>query len=58
MSSYNHLSAFNVTPGQIVLRGEVIGFAGTTGSSTGCHLHFEVYKNGDTVDPMSVLPPL
>lgn len=58
MSSYNHLSAFNVTPGQIVLRGEVIGFAGTTGSSTGCHLHFEVYKNGNTVDPMSVLPPL
>ena len=58
MSSYNHLSAFNVTPGQIVLRGDVIGFAGTTGSSTACHLHFEVYVNGDTVDPTSVLPPL
>jgi murein DD-endopeptidase MepM/ murein hydrolase activator NlpD len=58
MSSYNHLSAFNVTPGQIVLRGDVIGFAGTTGSSTACHLHFEIYKNGDTVDPMSILPPL
>jgi murein DD-endopeptidase MepM/ murein hydrolase activator NlpD len=58
MSSYNHLSAYNVTPGQIVLVGDVIGFAGTTGSSTACHLHFEIYKNGDYVDPMSILPPL
>lgn len=58
MSSYSHLSSFNVTPGQLVLRGDVIAFAGTTGSSTACHLHFEIYKNGDRVDPMSVLPPL
>ncbi len=57
MSSYNHLSAFNVTPGQIVLRGDVIAFAGTTGSSTACHLHFEIYVNGNHVDPMTILPP-
>ncbi len=57
MSSYNHLSAFNVTPGQIVIGGDVIGFAGTTGSSTACHLHFEIYVNGNTVDPMTILPP-
>jgi murein DD-endopeptidase MepM/ murein hydrolase activator NlpD len=56
MSSYNHLSSFNVTPGQLVLRGDVIAFAGTTGSSTACHLHFEVYQNGNHIDPMSVLP--
>jgi murein DD-endopeptidase MepM/ murein hydrolase activator NlpD len=56
-SSYNHLSAFNVSAGQIVLRGEVIGFAGTTGSSTGCHLHFEIYKDGGHLDPMTILPP-
>ena len=54
-SSYNHLSAFNVSPGQVVLRGEVIGFAGTTGSSTACHLHFEIYKNGEHIDPMTIL---
>ncbi len=55
MSSYNHLTSFNVSPGQIVLRGDVIAFAGTTGSSTACHLHFEIYKNGNRIDPMSIL---
>lgn len=55
MSSYNHLSSFNVTPGQLVLRGDVIAFSGTTGSSTACHLHFEIYKNGNHINPMSVL---
>jgi len=58
MSSYNHLSAFNVSAGDIVTLGEVIGFAGTTGSSTACHLHFEIYVNGEHVDPMTILPPL
>jgi murein DD-endopeptidase MepM/ murein hydrolase activator NlpD len=57
-SSYNHLSAFNVSAGQTVLRGDVIGFAGTTGTSTGCHLHFEIYKDGVHLDPMTILPPL
>lgn len=57
-STYNHLSAFNVSPGQVVLRGEVIGFAGTTGTSTGCHLHFEIHKDGVAIDPMTILPAL
>jgi murein DD-endopeptidase MepM/ murein hydrolase activator NlpD len=58
MSSYNHLSAFNVKAGDIVALGQVIGFAGTTGSSTACHLHFEIYVNGNHVDPITVLPPI
>ena len=49
-SSYNHLSRI-VARGR-VSRGEVIGYSGTTGLSTGCHLHFEVYENGTHVDPM------
>jgi murein DD-endopeptidase MepM/ murein hydrolase activator NlpD len=54
-TSYNHLSRYGVSPGEQVSRGEVIGLAGTTGYSTGCHLHFMVYENGGTVDPMSWL---
>ena len=58
MTSYNHLSSFNVSPNDFVLRGDVVAFAGSTGDSTGCHLHFEIYVNGNTVDPMTLLPPL
>lgn len=52
MTSYNHLSRFAVSSGQSVSRGQVIGYSGTTGTSTACHLHFEVYRNGGTVNPM------
>ncbi|MFC4630385.1 peptidoglycan DD-metalloendopeptidase family protein [Promicromonospora alba] len=55
MTSSNHLSSFAVSSGQHVSRGQVIGYSGTTGTSTACHLHFEVYINGSTVDPMSWL---
>ncbi len=48
---YAHMSAFNVTAGQSVSQGDVIGFVGTTGTSTGNHLHFEVRVNGATTDP-------
>jgi murein DD-endopeptidase MepM/ murein hydrolase activator NlpD len=54
-TSYNHLTSFALTPGSQVSRGQVIGYAGTTGYSTGCHLHFMVYVNGRTVDPMTWL---
>nr|WP_246400672.1 M23 family metallopeptidase [Jiangella mangrovi] len=54
-TTYNHLSAFSSSPGQSVAAGELIGRVGTTGSSTGCHLHFEVLVNGDFTDPMSWL---
>ncbi|WP_291378771.1 peptidoglycan DD-metalloendopeptidase family protein [Demequina sp.] len=51
-TSYNHFSSFAVSTGQNVKRGQVVGYSGTTGTSTACHLHFEVYVNGSTVDPM------
>ncbi len=54
-TSYNHLNTFVARPGQNVKRGEIIGYAGTTGYSTGCHLHFMVYANGYTVNPMNWL---
>jgi len=58
MSSYNHLSKFKVRTGQYVVRGQVVGYSGNEGLSTGCHLHFEVYVNGDTVNPISILGPV
>ena len=54
-TSYNHLSSYSTYVGQQVKRGEVIGYVGSTGYSTGCHLHFMVFENGATVDPMNWL---
>jgi len=50
---YNHMSRYKVREGDRVSRGDVVGFVGTTGWSTGCHLHFTVMVNGRTVDPMT-----
>ena len=50
-TTYNHLSSFTVKEGQTVTRGDVVALSGTTGASTGCHLHFEVQVNGEVVDP-------
>ncbi|WP_141014222.1 M23 family metallopeptidase [Nocardioides sambongensis] len=52
---YNHLSSYAVGQGARVSRGQVVGYAGTTGWSTGCHLHFTVLRNGEPVDPMGYL---
>lgn len=49
---YGHQSALNVTEGQSVQGGQVIGYVGSTGWSTGPHLHFEVRENGDSTDPL------
>jgi murein DD-endopeptidase MepM/ murein hydrolase activator NlpD len=54
-TAYNHLSNYSTFVGQHVERGEVIGFVGSTGYSTGCHLHFMVFENGATVNPMGWL---
>ena len=54
-TAYNHLSRYSTYVGQKVKRGEVIGYVGSTGFSTGCHLHFMVFENGATVNPMGWL---
>ncbi|SKC77769.1 M23 family metallopeptidase [Krasilnikoviella flava] len=52
MSRYLHLSYDTVGVGEKVGKGEIIGYSGSTGTSAACHLHFEVYVNGSTTDPM------
>lgn len=53
-TGYAHLSRIATYAGARVRRGQVIGYVGSTGLSTGPHLHYEVYRNGQTVNPMSV----
>jgi murein DD-endopeptidase MepM/ murein hydrolase activator NlpD len=53
---YAHQARVLVRPGQVVARGEVIGRVGTTGASTGTHLHFEVRLDGTPTDPLRWLP--
>jgi len=53
---YGHLTDIYVDYGQQVGQGEVIGTIGTTGYSTGCHLHFEIHIGGVAVDPLAYLP--
>ena len=50
----NHMSAFNVRPGQSVTQGQVIGWTGQTGQVTGCHVHMEVWRDGQVINPMSL----
>ncbi len=49
---YAHLSSLSVKPGQIILQGEVIGYSGNTGLTTGPHLHYEIRVKGQPVDPL------
>jgi len=53
-TSYSHMSRMIVAPGSLVRQGQVIGYVGTSGLSTGSHLHYEVLRGGRAVNPMSV----
>lgn len=57
-SLYGHLSRILVRPGQRVEKGQVLGYVGSTGRSTGPHLHYGVYRYGSPVDPRPYLDPL
>jgi murein DD-endopeptidase MepM/ murein hydrolase activator NlpD len=50
---YAHMSRFKVRVGEKVKRGDVIGYVGSTGTSTAPHLHYEVIKNGEKINPMN-----
>ena len=53
---YAHMSSRAVSVGQTVSRGQTIGYVGSTGMSTGPHLHFEMYVNGSRIDPQTKYP--
>lgn len=55
-STYNHMVQPGVGVGTVVEKGTVIGYIGSTGASTGCHLHFEIKQDGVLVDPLMILP--
>jgi murein DD-endopeptidase MepM/ murein hydrolase activator NlpD len=53
LTLYGHMSRLAVSPGQQVAAGQVIGYVGSTGMSTGPHLHYELHRNGQRIDPAS-----
>ena len=54
-TAYGHMSAIAVGSGDSVKKGDIIGYVGSSGYSTGPHLHFEVLLNGQTVNPLKIL---
>lgn len=54
LTSYSHMSRIAARPGSFVRQGQVIGYVGSTGLSTGPHLHYELYKDGVAINPASV----
>lgn len=57
-SLYGHLTFTDMVVGQQISKGDIIGMSGSTGRSTGPHLHFEVRRGTEPVDPMTLLPPI
>ena len=55
VSGYGHMSELAVESGDLVEQGDIIGYVGSSGYSTGPHLHFEVFYNGEDINPLSVL---
>ena len=55
ITDYAHLSDVTVLPGQRIKRGEMLGRVGSTGRSTGPHLHYEVFRDGRQVNPWRYL---
>ena len=53
---YGHMDGCSVSVGQTVAQGETIGICGNTGNSSGAHIHYTMYKNGGTIDPLPYLP--
>lgn len=56
-TAYNHMSDIFVAEGDVVSRGQQIGQVGSTGNSTGPHVHFQVYQGSQRVNPLNFLPP-
>jgi len=56
-TAYGHLHKFNKTPGGKVKQGKIIGYVGSTGNSTGPHLHYEVLKNNIRINPQKLKLP-
>jgi murein DD-endopeptidase MepM/ murein hydrolase activator NlpD len=54
VSTYSHMSSYAVAPGTVVRRGQTIGYVGSSGFSTGPHLHFEIRRGGAAINPLAV----
>lgn len=53
-TGYGHMSRFAVRPGARVRQGQIIGYVGSSGMSTGPHLHYELYRGGKAINPLSL----